>query len=70
MTMIYTIDEQIAEVRREIGMRMHVYPRFIADGKLTKAHADERIAMLEAVRKTLETVRDERQAKVAPGLFP
>lgn len=64
-----TLDEQIAEVHRELGMRRHVYERFISLGKLTAAQADERILRLEAVRETLERLRDEQAAKVAPGLF-
>ena len=35
-----TLDEQIASVGREIGLRKAVYPRFVASGKLTQAKAD------------------------------
>jgi hypothetical protein len=50
-------------------MRRHVYPKFIGRGKLTQAQADERIELLESVLATLEGLRDERSAKVAPQLF-
>lgn len=60
-----TLNEQIAEVRRELNMRRHVYPRFVERGRLTQAQADERIALLEAVRETLEQLKAERE----PGLF-
>jgi hypothetical protein len=64
-----TIDQQLAEVRREIGMRRHVYPRFVESKRLTQAQADERIAILEAVRVMLEELRDERNAKTQPRLI-
>jgi hypothetical protein len=63
--MTYTIDEQIAEVRRELGMRHQVFPRFVDSKRITQAQADERIALLEAVQETLERVRDEQR----PQLF-
>jgi hypothetical protein len=63
------INQQIAEVRRELGMRRHVYDRFVRIEKLTQQQADERITRLEAVLATLERVRDEQAAKVTQGLF-
>lgn len=63
------IDKQIAEVKREIGMRKHVYPRFIQQGNLAADVAAERIETLQAVLSTLETVRNDAQAKKEPGLF-
>jgi hypothetical protein len=66
---MHDLDQQITEVRRELGMRRHVYPKFVGRGKLTQAQADERIAVLESVLVTLEGLRDERIAKVAPQLF-
>lgn len=64
-----TLDRQIAAVRQEIGMRRHVYPRFVSSGKLTQQKADAQIAAMEAVQATLEQLRDELRAKAAPGLF-
>ena len=63
--MTHTIDEQIREVRREIGMRHHVYPRFVESKRITQAQSDERIALLEAVCDTLERLRSEQR----PELF-
>lgn len=65
----FTIDQQIAAVRREVGMRERVYPRFIAKGTLTEAEAERQIATMKAVQATLERLRDEQQAKKEPGLF-
>lgn len=63
-----TIDHQLAEVRREIGLRKRVYPRWVKDGRMTQVAADEQIAAMEAVRSTLERVKIDNEAKKAPGL--
>jgi len=63
------IDRQIACVRREISMRRRVYPRWVSTGKMTQDEADRQISTMEAVQATLESVRSERQAQVAPRLF-
>jgi hypothetical protein len=54
------IEEQIAEVGREIGLRKNVYANFVARHKLTQAEADEHIARMEAAYETLKWVRDHR----------
>lgn len=57
-----SIDDQIAEVGREIGLRKHVYPGFVARGKLTQEEADDHIARMEAAYKTLKWVKANREA--------
>lgn len=52
-----TLDEQIECVRREIGMRHHVYPHWVEFGHITQAHADHQIAAMTAVLATLEALR-------------
>lgn len=64
-----TIEQQIAELRRERAMRRTVYPRLITQGRMTEADAIERCERLDAAIKTLEGMRTERDAKVNPGLF-
>ena len=49
-----TLDEQIKCVGREIGMRKNVYPRWVANGKMTQAKADHEIAAMEATLETLK----------------
>lgn len=49
-----SLDEQIKEVRREIGLRRRVYPQFVASGRITQAKADKQMAAMEAVLETLE----------------
>ena len=48
-----TLAEQIACIERELGMRRIVYPRRIADKKMSQAKADKEIAAMEAVLATL-----------------
>lgn len=69
MTATYTLDQQIAELRRELGFRPRVYGRWVSERKMTQAQCDERIGRMQAAVATLERVRDEECAKVAPGLF-
>lgn len=52
-----TIEDQIVCVRREIGMRKRVYPRWVENGKMKMDQADREIAVMEAVLKTLEYLR-------------
>lgn len=56
---------QIACVEREIGMRARVYPRWVADHKLTQAKADHEIAAMQAVLRTLEAIRDTAREDAA-----
>ena len=51
------ISAQVECVRREIGMRKRVYPRWIASEKMTQAKADAEIAAMEAVLVTLENIQ-------------
>lgn len=62
------IDEQIAEVGREIGLRKSVYPGFVARGKLSQEEADQHLARMEAVYATLKWIRDNRASLVADEL--
>lgn len=48
-----SIPEQLACVEREIKMRERVYPRCVADKRMTQAKADHELAAMRAVRETL-----------------
>lgn len=50
-----TLDQQVAAIIREIGMRKSVYPGRVAAGKMKQDKADHETAAMEAV---LVTVRD------------
>ncbi len=62
-----TINEQIAEVKREIAMRNKVYPRWIEAGSLPKQKADFQILVMEAVLISLQETA--KQTSPQAGLF-
>lgn len=45
---------QIRCVGREIGLRRRVYPRWVAEKRMTQADADHELAAMEAVLDTLK----------------
>jgi hypothetical protein len=47
MSTTYTRAELLHELSRELQMRRAVYPRFVSNGKLSKAKADHQIRMLQ-----------------------
>lgn len=66
--MTRTIDEQISEVGREIGLRKNVYPGFVVRGKMRQGEADEHIARMEAAYTTLKWVKANREALLSAAL--
>lgn len=52
-----TVDEEIACVEREIRLRLRVYPRRVADGKMTQKLADKELAAMNAVLRRLHEVK-------------
>jgi len=53
-----TIERQIAEVLREISIRRDVYPKWVRSGRMKQDEAESRVAAMEAVKATLEKVRE------------
>ncbi len=49
----FDLAAQIAEVRREIGHRQALYPRWVAEGRLKQEVAETRLRTLEKVLETL-----------------
>jgi len=45
-----TREEKRAEIGREIALRQRVYPRWIADRKITQQDADRQMAILVAIQ--------------------
>jgi hypothetical protein len=62
---VVSLDEQLAELDRELGMRRKLYPRWIVAGTLKRDRADAQLAALEAAR---ETVRQARQREAMTGM--
>lgn len=69
MTEPVTIERQIAAVRDELSLRRRVYPRWISAGRMQPDVAERRIAEMEAVRATLEQLRDQDRQRREPELF-
>lgn len=60
-----TISEQIKGVRREIDYRKRLYPKWVADKKLTQKEADYQIELMEYVLNTLQAVLEFRRGYIA-----
>ncbi len=43
------LNHKISELKRELRMREHLYPRWVASAKLKKEDADRRIAVLRTI---------------------
>lgn len=50
------LHEQIECATRELSMRRNVYPRRIAEGRMTQALADREIARMAAILATLKGI--------------
>jgi antibiotic biosynthesis monooxygenase (ABM) superfamily enzyme len=57
-----TLEEQLAEVRRELALRERVYPSLIARGKLKEDQAEKSKARLQATHDTLATLKAWKDA--------
>jgi hypothetical protein len=55
------LDEQIAEVEREIRLRHRVYGRRVSDRKMSQAQANKQIGLMEAVLDSLRWMKDHAQ---------
>jgi hypothetical protein len=52
----FTNEELATCAKREVGQRKWVYPRWIANGKLTQTKADREIAMMEEIARVFEAL--------------
>lgn len=53
----FSLDEQLECIKREIGMRERVYPRWVQSAKMSQAKADREIACMRSVWITLDQLR-------------
>lgn len=51
------IEDEIAELERELRQRKRLFPALVADGHLTSALADRRIAVLESAIESLHRLK-------------
>ncbi len=52
-----TIDEEIAELEREIRLRQQVYPRWVDSKKMTRAKADRQIEVMRSAVESLHRLK-------------
>ena len=52
-----TIEDEIAEVDREIRLRERVYPNWVSAGRLKQERADRQLELMRAVKQRLEALR-------------
>ena len=57
-----TIDEQIASIVREIGMRQRVYKKWVTNGTMKQEQANHEIECMMAVHRTLIEVRRKQES--------
>lgn len=55
-----SLQDQLAEVKREIGMRERVYPRMVADGRLSAVAAKMYLERMRSVASTLEALSEQK----------
>lgn len=55
--MEHSLQEQIAELERELQLRARVYPRWVASGKLASAASERQMDRLRAALQTLRDVK-------------
>lgn len=48
---MFTAEQKRKAMERELSFRRRVYPRFVADKKMSQQLADEQIAVFEAIRQ-------------------
>ena len=63
--MTFSTADLAACAERELRMRLRVYPRWVAAGRLTQARADVEIAMMRAIAQRL---RAEGGEPTQPGV--
>lgn len=56
----YTLDQQIASLKREIAMRKNVYPKWVTLGKMRASESEHEIGAMTAALHTLINLKEER----------
>jgi hypothetical protein len=50
----FTAAEKAAEAKAELRQRHRVYDRMVRNGRMTRAQADRKIAIMDAIRRDYE----------------
>lgn len=56
--------QKYAEALREVAMRKHVYPRWVANGKLKQEAADNQIAVMQAIADEYRVPAEEEKKRL------
>jgi hypothetical protein len=56
--MPFTNTEKLAAVQRELGFRRRVYAKRVAEGQMSKALADEQIAVFEQIESDYQKLTE------------
>lgn len=62
-----SLGDQIAELKRELGMRLKLYPQWIAQGRSNADAASAYIARMRAAIKTLSELADSEVGHLIGG---
>jgi hypothetical protein len=62
-----TLLDQVQCARREIQMRRRVYPKRLANGKMTQFVADRETAGMQAIERTLQWLLDGGMLDALPA---
>jgi hypothetical protein len=57
------LPDQLKCARRELGLRQRVYPRWVGAKRMTQFKADEELAAMTAIVKTLEGLVAQQSSK-------
>lgn len=52
-----TLDDEISELEREIALRQRVYPRWVADKRMTTNAADRHISVMKSAVESLHRLK-------------
>jgi hypothetical protein len=58
---MFTLEEQIAEVKREVMLRKACYPAWVTQGKLTQVEASRQLQLMVEVLKMLRRLDVEQR---------
>lgn len=65
----YSLTEMAKECRREAGLRRHVYPRWVAQGRMKQDAADRQIAIMDEMAEHFAECARLEAATEQPSLL-
>ena len=57
----FTLDQKIAEIKRELSTRRRVYPEWIITRRLTKQQAEDRLGIFEEILQDLQQRKEQNE---------